>query len=273
MHGLIDMRVATRPSSPNAGSGPVLRVFHHLATIHSMPQSPIIDVPALKKAIIESTGPGKRFTRRALSLKATENRNPDLVRDILSRGQDKKVTVETATGLALAMDKSPADFIRTPTANVGPETIQVVGAVEAGVWREQAQWPEEKRYEVEVAPSPISGERFGLLVIGDSMNRTFPHGTVLDCFRVPFSTDPHLQPQPGDIVVVERAQGELVETTCKRLNRDGNGDWYLTAESWDPQFSDPIPMGQPTEHGPDDEIRVVGIVNAAIQQHLKRRSA
>lgn len=265
------MRVVTRPSTENAGDYPILRVASRFANMPHMENGPVIDTPKLKRAIIEHTGPGKPFTRRKLSLLASDKKNPDLIRDLF-RGQDKRVTLETASGLIAAMGLDLSDYVRAPVLKEGAETITVRAAVEAGVWREQSEWPDEQRYEVEVAPSPISGERFGLVVVGRSMNRTFPPGTVLDCFRVPFATDNRLQPQPGDIVIVERQQNGLFETTCKRLRRADNGDWFLEAESYDSEFDGIIPIGQPGDHC-DDEVRIVGIVNAAIQQHLQRAAS
>ncbi|UAB76992.1 S24 family peptidase [Erythrobacter sp. SCSIO 43205] len=239
-----------------------------------MTQQPRINVPALKKAIIEATGPGKKMSRRKLSLLASGGKNPDLVRDLINRGQDKKVTVETLTGLASALERDHSDFLLgSPSAPVGAIRISVVGKVEAGAWRESEEWPEEDRYEIEVMPSPFaSSERFGLRVEGYSMDKLFLPGTILDCFKL-YGAD-GLTPEPGDVVIVQRRRGALIETTCKRLERLADGAFQLRAESTRPEFAEPIPIGAPSEeHFGDDETTIIGIVNAAVTPLLNRRAS
>lgn len=266
-------RVATRMSSENEGSVPLLRVTARAATMAAMAEAAQIDVARLKRDVISCTGPGKQFTRRALSLAASDGKNPDLVRDLISRGQDRKPSIETVAGLARAMGKSTGDYLSG--ANVGPEplSIMVVGSVEAGVWREQEEWPAEKQYPLEVHPSPVPGaERFGLVVEGLSMNKVFPEGTELDCLRVIWK-DGGLRPMPGDLVIAQRRRGDLYETTCKRLALNAEGEYELRAESTEPEFAQPIPLGKPDDnYHADDGAEIIGIVNRAYQRHFRRLS-
>lgn len=233
-----------------------------------------INVAKLKRVIIENTGPGKKFSRRGLSLAATEGKNPDLVRDLINRGQDRKPSIESVAGIAAALELDLSEFIAGVSASVEPDVIKVIGTVEAGAWREQAQWPEEQWYDLEVHPSPVSDvDRFGLRVEGFSMDKVFPPGTELDCLRIKFGEGP-LRPEPGDIVVVQRRNGDLYETTCKRLELAPDGIYQLRAESTRPEFQEPIPLGRPDrDHHVDTGIEIIGIVNQAYQRHFRRRPA
>jgi hypothetical protein len=150
------------------------------------------------------------------------------------------------------------------------EEVVVVGAVEAGAWREQQQWDDDRRFSVHVPPSPFPGAvRFGLQVVGHSMNLVFLPGTVLDCIRIPDSEG--IYPKHGDIVVVQRCRGELYETTCKRLEGLPDGTFQLRAESNRPEFSEPIYLGKPDNgHFADEETSIIGIVNTAITQVYRR---
>lgn len=230
-----------------------------------------INVASLKKTIIEATATGSGLSRRKLSLLASDGKNPDLVRDLLSRGQDRKVSIETAAGLARALGRELGDFLMGEVlVPAGPIRIKVVGEVEAGAWRENGEWDEDQIFEIEVTPSPFGATgRFGLRVVGFSMDKLFLPGTILDCFQV-YGSD-GLVPEPGDVVIVQRCRGDLIETTCKRLERLADGGYQLRAESTRPEFQDPIALGKPDgEYFGDDETRVIGIVNAAVTPVFRR---
>lgn len=146
---------------------------------------------------------------------------------------------------------------------VADEWVEVIGSVQAGVWREQSDWTAGERYEVNFGPSCYPGkERFGLRMDGLSMNRTIPPGSDLECLRVGFSA---IRPDAGSLVIVARNAHDLVELTCKRLDKVGD-DWVLRCESFEPEFQDIIRIGQP-DGGmfTDEEIRVVGLVVSAKQ--------
>lgn len=271
MHGALDMRVITRLSSDYAGSVPILRVSARSATMPGMEAGTRIDVAALKRAVIAATGPGKQFTRRSLSLAASGNKNPDLIRDLISRGQDRKVSFDTAVGIAAALGVDVGQFIAGGVAASGKlDAIRVIGAVEAGAWRECEQWDDDRQFEIVAQPAQIAGAvRFGLEVVGYSMDRVFLPGTILDCLRIPDTPD--LQPIAGDIVIVQRRRGDLFETTCKRLERTEDGSYQLRAESSRPEFTAPIPIGKPDNgHFADEDICIIGIVNSAITRVFQR---
>lgn len=148
------------------------------------------------------------------------------------------------------------------------DRLIVEGAVAAGVWRENTEWPLDQRYEIEVGPNPMPGcERFAVRMEGLSMNLTIPPFSDLECLRV-FG---QIQPRPGDLVIVQRQAHDLIEMTCKRLDIDGE-EWILRCESTEPEFQDAIRIGKPEEGlHVDNEISVVGIVISSQQNHLRNR--
>lgn len=238
-----------------------------------MSDGPKFNVPALKRAIVENTGPGRPFTRRSLSLAASGGKNPDLVRDLLSRGQDRKPSFETVSGIARALGINIGRFIDGTEDLEGSDTpirIKVIGAVEAGAWRMLDQWEESRQYPVDVYPALFpNSSRFGLEMVGFSMDKLFLPGTILDCFAVPATEG--LTPMPGDIVIAQRRRGDLIETTCKRLELLPDGSYQLRAESDRPEFAEPIPIGRPDKGMfSDDETTFIGVVNSAVRQMLRR---
>ncbi|MES2782990.1 MAG: S24 family peptidase [Pseudomonadota bacterium] len=273
-HAQSNRRDSTRTSTANlhydAGKMPILSDRAESRTIYPMKHAFNFDVAKLRRAVIEHTSEGKQWSRRGLSLAASGGKNPDLVRDFISRGQDRKPSFDAVAGLAAAMDMDVNEFILTPTPRGGPVYIKVVGAVEAGAWREQSQWPDDQQYEVRALQSDFPElDRFGLVVMGYSMDKLFAPGVVLDCLKLPFSGESPITPTPGQIVIAQHNRGGLCEMTCKRLGRETDGQWYLMPESTKAEHQEKIPIGAPDEnYALDDGIVIVGIVSAAIQQFL-----
>jgi hypothetical protein len=229
------------------------------------------DLSKLKQAIIENTSPGNRFTKRGLSLKATAGKNPDLIRNLLN-DKSKKPSFEAATGLIAAMGLDISEFSALPVSRGGAVYIKVVGPAEAGVWRKPSQWPDEQQYEVRALQSDFAElERFGLEVVGYSMDKLFAPKFILDCFKIPFSSDCAIRPNAGQLVIVQAIDGDKTETTCKRLGREPNGQWFLTLESTKAEHQVKIPIGAPKDnYWIDGDIKIVGIVSVAMQQFLTR---
>jgi SOS-response transcriptional repressor LexA len=151
------------------------------------------------------------------------------------------------------------------------EKLPILGEVAAGVWREQSDWPTEDLPEIEVGPNPIPGaERFAVRMVGLSMDRTIPPGSVLECVRVQFGV---IDPRPGDIVVVSRQRNDMNEMTCKRLARE-DGEWVLQFESTRPEYQNgAIRLGNPNpDTWTDDGVQVTGIVLRAHLEFYQPRS-
>ncbi len=120
------------------------------------------------------------------------------------------------------------------------DTIQVRGAVQAGVWRESIEWPHTDWQNLTV---PRDGrfayaERFGLVVRGESMNRLYPDGTIVIVVRF---ADLGRAPRPGErVVVLRRSTTGEYEATLKDYELDAKGRHVLWPRSTEPEFQEPI---------------------------------
>lgn len=146
-----------------------------------------------------------------------------------------------------------------------PYMIPHLGKVAQGVWLEQSTEDEP----LEPVPydrfrgDPAPGDLFAVTPEGTSMNLRFPAGSRLICRRVPFG---HANIRSGHYVIVSRTAHDLRELTCKRLEIDSDGNYWLHSESDDPRFRDPWFVGQPDDgHFTDMEVAIEGKVIRAIQ--------
>lgn len=140
------------------------------------------------------------------------------------------------------------------------ESLVVNGSVEAGAWRASEHWNDDRSYIIEGMPSPIPGaKRFGVEVVGRSMDEFYEPGTVLDCISI-FSGG--TEPQTGDHVIVQciRADG-LRELTVKEYREEG-GKFWLVPRSHDPKF-EPIEYPGPNDnHVGESGVHVIAFVMA-----------
>lgn len=105
-------------------------------------------------------------------------------------------------------------------AAIGP-LLFVKGAVAAGVWSAAAQWPESD-WETFTGRSDVRAKvehRFGLRIVGDSMDLLYPPGTIVECV----SLFGHAEAAPGKrVVVVRKNDRQEYESTVKELvEQDG----------------------------------------------------
>jgi hypothetical protein len=237
-----------------------------------------IDYEMLREAVEAAISGG--LTARKLSLLSSENKNPDLVRNFLRKGT--KPNIESVDGIANALGLNLVHFIKDydgvrPTKK---SWLLVNADVEAGVWREQVEWGPEDWFEIQIEPSDnaIRGV-FGAVVKGRSMEKVLPPGTILRCEDVIFGLSDY---NDGDYAIVERVRHGLTEITCKRLSRKIDGSWELRAESYQPEFQDPIYLGNPVEPEAakrfridgDEEVRVRALVIDAylpLKKRVKRK--
>lgn len=145
------------------------------------------------------------------------------------------------------------------SAAIGPRLF-VKGEVAAGVWRAALEMPQEE-WESFTGRADVTAEtqhRFGLRVVGDSMNEIYPPGTIVECV----STFGHTEPAPGRRVVVVRTnlEGE-VEATVKELVEDGD-DLWLVPRSTNPAHA-PFKLSEPGEG--IVEVRIAAVVVASVR--------
>jgi len=143
----------------------------------------------------------------------------------------------------------------------GKDRLVVNGSVEAGAWRPSQYWDDERTFVIEGMPSPVpNARRFGLVVVGRSMDEFYEPDTVLDCVSI---FDTSIEPKTGDHVIVEaiRADG-LRELTVKEY-REEEGRYWLVPRSTRQGFEPVEYPGPDAEHAGESEIRVIAFVMTA----------
>ena len=201
----------------------------------------------------------KGVKETTLSLRV--GRNPSLVRDLLNKTGDVKLS--TIFRLAEELEVPVEVLLRAETGvepvPIGPE-LYIKGEVAAGVWRNALESPRDewKAFTGRADVSARAEHRFGLRVVGDSMNELYPPGTILECV----STFGHIEPEPGKRVVVlrEREDGE-VEATVKELVVQ-DGETWLIPRSTNPAHR-PIRVSEPDPG--IVEVRITAVVVASIR--------
>lgn len=117
---------------------------------------------------------------------------------------------------------------------LGPRLF-VVGEVAAGVFSEAWRKPEDEWEAFTGRPdfgAPAS-ERFGLRVVGDSMNELYPPGTILECVNY-YGHEPIPN---GKRVIVQRTKVDgTVEATVKEYVKADDGVEWLVPRSTNPAY-------------------------------------
>lgn len=144
---------------------------------------------------------------------------------------------------------------------LGP-SLFVKAEVAAGVWREAWELDPDE-WAVFTGRADISAplqERFGLRVVGDSMNEIYPPGSILEC--VAYKGDDPIQ--NGRRVVVQRWRLDAtVETTVKEIGTADDGTIWLRPRSTNPSF---LPFRADEPGDPEIErIEIIGVVVASIR--------
>lgn len=142
---------------------------------------------------------------------------------------------------------------------IGPRLF-VKGEVAAGLWKVAWEAPPEE-WQAFSGRADVNAEarhRFGLRVVGDSMDLVYPAGTIVECVSV-FG---HIEPSPGKRVVVIRHNhdGECEATVKELVERDG--------ELWAvPRSSNPSHVAfNLAEPGPGiTEVRIAAVVVASVR--------
>lgn len=117
---------------------------------------------------------------------------------------------------------------------LGPQ-LYVKGEVAAGVWKEAFELQPDE-WEVFTGRADVKAtqrERFGLRIVGRSMDEIYPPGSIVECVAY----DGGEPIESGRRVVVQRERMDgTVETTVKELIRTAEGVEWLRPRSTDPSF-------------------------------------
>lgn len=149
------------------------------------------------------------------------------------------------------------------------DKIKVVGAVEAGAYREAVVWHEDDWKTSHVAKISDYSHlpQFGLEVRGTSMNEVYPPGTTLICVKL---YDLGRNPEPEEKVIAYRRNTEgLIEATVKELRVDADGTYWLWPRSNDPKHQQALPLSFDDPFGDADDIWIHALVVDALIRQTK----
>ncbi|MEO1169950.1 MAG: LexA family transcriptional regulator [Pseudomonadota bacterium] len=169
----------------------------------------------------------------------------------------RKIQAGEMPMLAQFLGMENSDAVYTP---LGPRLF-VKGEVAAGVWKEAYELPETewKSFTGRADVAAEMDHRFGLLVVGDSMNMIYPPGTIVECV----SLFGRVELESGKRVVVIRTNDkEECEATVKEYYEDDEGRPWALPRSHNPAFA-PIQLDQ--EEPGIVETRIAAIVVASIR--------
>lgn len=166
------------------------------------------------------------------------------IRHIRKRGHAPKIAALVKLSKVLQV---PAEYL-TDAAAQGEieresgqsERVMIIGSVQAGVWKAALEWnPEEWR----VLPVPADARfpgvtRYGLKVVGPSMNKVYPEGTIVivvsfgELGRTPLSGE--------RVIAMRRDETGQYEATVKEYELAPDGRHILWPKSTDPEFQTPV---------------------------------
>lgn len=160
--------------------------------------------------------------------------------------------------IAKALGVEPGELFGAGFVPLGPRLF-VKGEVAAGIWREAFEWAEDE-WQSFTGRADVTADRehrFGLRVIGASMNEVYPEGTIVECVSV-FG---RAEIEPGKRVVILRTRADdRVEATVKELQEDGEGRLWAVPRSSNPAFH-AVSLTEP-EDG-IVETRIIAVVVAS----------
>lgn len=212
----------------------------------------------------------KRIGRRVFELRKSLGLNQSAFARLIGADQSTVSRWESDRGvpdpefllkLANLANTSVNDFLgEVELYPIAVEDIRVIGKVEAGTWGEALEWQPDQQFAISVEPHPAfqSMRKYGLKVVGPSMNLEYPDGTLIIC--VDLAESRH-RLQSGDHVVVERRKPSgLIEVTVKEYSLQPDGSEWAIPRSTDPRYSAPYRLAPPTNGENAEEIRVLSLV-------------
>lgn len=169
----------------------------------------------------------------------------------------------------------PTGSIVAPEGRDILRSVNVLGAVQAGIFTEAIEWPQSEHYGMTIPVDdgyPQHLKRYGLEVRGESMNRIFPAGSLV--YVIDF-WDLGRPPETGDYVTVLRRDphGPGMEATIKALEIRPDGSACLWPQSTDPNFQQPLVIPAPDLENPEcagcPDIQIKALVIGSLKTKLK----
>lgn len=162
--------------------------------------------------------------------------------------------------LAGVLGVTAAELLEGDIASpVGPRLF-VKGEVAAGVWRDAVESPSDDWETFYGRPDVTANieHRFGLRVVGDSMDQMYPPGTIVECV----SLFGRAEATPGKRVVVVRTNAlGMCEATVKELV-EREGELWLVPKSNNPSHA---PFKLDARDGDIMETRIAAVVVSSVR--------
>lgn len=168
--------------------------------------------------------------------------------------------LENLKSLATALGVTPGSLLDgTAAAEIGPR-LSVKGEVAAGVWSSAVEKPEDE-WQTFYGRADVTAKmehRFGLRIVGDSMDLLYPHGTIVECVSV-FG---QAEAVPGKrVVVIRMNDDQKYEATVKELV-EMDGELWAVPRSTNPNHV-PFKLSEPQPG--IVETRIAAVVVASIR--------
>lgn len=168
--------------------------------------------------------------------------------------------LDSLEALAKALGVTPGSLLDGDVlTSIGP-TLFIKGEVAAGVWRSAAEWPESD-WQTFTGRSDVGAKvehRFGLRIVGDSMDLLYPPGTIIECVSV-FG---QIEATPGKrVVIVRKNDRQEYESTVKELVEQDGAMWAV------PRSTNPahLAINLSTPEPGILETRIAAVVVASIR--------
>jgi len=130
--------------------------------------------------------------------------------------------------------------------------VPVLGTVQAGLFAVIPDDPEPAGFVPLVLPGFEAASLYALRIVGESMNRVYPDGTiVIVCPAAEIGI------RDGDHVIVRHVRNGLAETTVKEVVQEKAGV-SLWPRSTDPAFQAPVRLARDADA--DDGHEIIGVV-------------
>lgn len=144
--------------------------------------------------------------------------------------------------------------------------VPVLGDVQAGAW----QAVDSEREVTESVPIVLPGferaQLFALRVVGPSMNKHYPEGTIVVCCPAH-----EIGVRDGDHVVVENRRNGMVETTVKEVVQE-KGGVALWPRSDDPAYQTPMRIQRGAELIDDGPAVTAVVVSSYVIRPVQRKA-
>lgn len=162
--------------------------------------------------------------------------------------------------LANALGVTPGSLLDGDAlVSVGP-TLWIKGEVAAGVWSDASELPESD-WQSFTGRSDVAAKvehRFGLRVMGDSMDLLYPDGTIVECV----TTFGQAEAIPGKrVIIIRKNDRQEYEATVKELVEQDGKLWAV------PRSTNPahLPIDLSESEAGILETRIAAVVVASIR--------